>query len=133
MEKHEMTAREFAKAQKRMCNYVRAACGVCPFCSECGNDLSERGIEIVEQWLAAHPEPKPTIFVPDEIVRVTTIEMTQVVPKWFIESLGNRELTKDETEKYKDGLRELFMLHFDPDDLHIKVQQFITKSHEEEV
>lgn len=131
MEKHEMTAREYLRAQKRMCNYVRAACDVCPFCSECGNDISERGIEVVEQWAAAHPEPKPTIFVPDEIVRITTIEMTQVVPKEFIEAIGNQEFTQKEIEGFRSALRELFKNRYDPDDIHVKIQQFITKGHEQ--
>ena len=131
--KHEMTAREFLKAKDRMCNYVRGACGLCPFYSECGSDLSEYGIAIVEKWAAKHPEPKPTMFVPDEITRVTTIEMTQIVPDHFLDAIGHRELTEDEIEKLEDGIRELFKLNYSPDDLHIKVQQFVTKCHEEEI
>ena len=133
MEKHDMTAREFLKAKDRMCNYVRGACGLCPFCSECGSELSEYGIAIVEKWAAEHPEPKPTMFVPDEITRVTTIEMTQIVPKHFLDAIGHRELAKDELADFEDGFREYLMQFYRPDDLHIKVQQFVTKCHEEEI
>ena len=134
--KREMTAREYLRAMKRVrdeCLHSYTPCKDCRLFHVCTCDGTkaeiEHAVSTLEEWLAAHPEPKPTIFVPDEIVRVTTIEMTQIVPK---ELIGNHEIMQDKIEKFKNGLHEFFRFVYYPDDLHIKVQQLVTKGHEEE-
>ena len=142
--KHEMTAREYAKQRARLCSTLDT-CRICPLsqaaeikdvtmgCILFQRDYPDEAVRLVEDWAMEHPEPKPTIFVPDEIVRVTTIEMTQIIPKEFFEVVSNRELTQEEIEGFRSRLRELLKNRYYPDDLRIKVQQFITKGHEEDV
>lgn len=90
-------------------------------------------VKTIERTSERHSNPqKRTVLVPDEIVRVTTIEITEVVPQGFCELIG-REMTEWEIAEYKHRVRDVIIENFGHDDMHINVQQFITKCHEEEV
>lgn len=88
-------------------------------------------VNTIERMETKHPEPKRTALVADEIVRVTTIEVTEVIPQEFCELMG-REMTEQEISSFKRKARNYLREYFSCDDLHIKVQQFVTKCHEEE-
>ena len=133
MEKREMTAREYVRAQKRMCKSFPHCGGEkrCPFFDECGSKLTERGIEIVEKWAAEHPEetlvplgkniyfdPKHRI-VADEITEVYTFEIT-----YIDENGGLRGITSENVMKNRLNADDVKL---------VRAQQFITKSHEEEM
>ena len=145
--KHEMTAREFAIQFNRMCN-AEKDCTRCPLgkakgwrlCRDYQITHPEETVSAVEKWAAKHPEetleqvgdgiyldPKHRI-VADEVTRVYTLELTQV-------GVSERE-TGDLMALGQDIANEFAAkaYPYNVDDVRcIRAQQFITKSHEEEV
>lgn len=136
--KKELTIREWLKARDRMCN-DQERCHDCPASYYCKGykDIPEEVIDIVEQWATEHPEetleqigdgiffdPKHRL-VPDEVVQVFTFEATKISPKE-----DGPEWMDYAKEYYADVIRD--RLGFD-DVRCIRVQQFITKAHEEEL
>lgn len=125
--KKEMNIREWLKARDRMCN-DQERCHDCPASYYCKGykDIPEEVIDIVEQWAAEHPEPKRTRLEADETVNVFTIEVTRI---------GHCEYSQDEKEMAGRTLAYLIRSNIPSvdDAVCIRAQQFITKSHEEEV
>ena len=147
--KHEMTAREYAYQRARVCKMAHG-CVRCPLgvaalrenkiCAEFQRDYPEEAVRLIEEWAAEHPEetleplgdniyfdPKHRI-VADEVVRVFTVEITQV---------GETEYTEEYLKCLGQAIADEFAAKAYPyniDDVKcVRAQQFITKCHEEEV
>ena len=137
MEKHEMTAREFIKERRRLCN--ASDCDrSCPIFQECGNyDITERCVDIVEKWAERHPE---TLLVPvgdgiyfDPKHRIVPDEMTRAMTVVFTFNNYEEELSPEELKEYGARFERELKWHMSADDIHvIDVKQFVTKCHEEE-
>lgn len=139
---------DLIKARRRMCRSME--CDDCPLhfvtCCFDGNlediDDLDRIIRTVKEWDAAHPvleplgdniyfDPKHRI-VPDEITRVYTIEVTYVEKGgrvWGEEKM--KDWRKDVAPQWLKWIGKAFA---GADDVKCaKVQQFVTKCHEEEI
>ena len=127
--KHEMTAREYVRTAKRICQASYSCNTNCPLYNECGSDLTERGIKIAEKWLEHHPEhaPRKTVLVPDEIVNELTFEATYVDKRGVELSPEAKEMRMG---FYTDLVREALP---NADSVRcVRLQQFVTKAHEED-
>lgn len=135
---------DLIEARNRMCDSMEG-CSICPllgapcdFASCRDIDDLDRIIRTVKEWDAAHPvleevgkgiyyDPKNRI-VPDEITRVYTIEVTYVIKDGHVH---DEEITKQWRKAIAPDLIDRFP---EADDVKcVKVQQLITKCHEEEV
>lgn len=81
----------------------------------------------VEQWDKAHPAPKHTLYIPDEIVNEVTFEAT------YVDKAGVLLSEEGEKERMKllEGLVKPALPNADSVRC-VKIQQFVTKGHEEE-
>ena len=145
-----MNAIEFLKAQVRFCDSYRE-CDKCPLrdladahdlgsCHGLDARYPEELVAIVEKWAAEHPEetleqvgdgiyfdPMHRI-VADEVVRVFTLEVTTVGEKEY-----NDKMLMECGRNIADEFAESAYPYRVDEARCIRAQQFITKSHEEEV
>lgn len=132
------------KARERMCKSIDcedcpARFAVCRFDSCDDIDALDRLIRTIEEWDAAHPaleevgkgiyyDPKHRI-VPDEITRVYTLEVTYV-------DKGNCVWGGEKMKEWREIIVPTLIDNAFPnaDDVKcVKIQQFITKAHEEDI
>ena len=142
--KHEMTAREFAIQFNRMCN-AEADCGECPLgkakdytlCRDYQITHPIETVSIVEKWAAEHPE-ETLEQVADGIYydpkhRIVA-DATTVVLDIQVTITGRKEYNSDELEIIGEGVaKDISNMQIVQNAQHVGTQQFITKSHEEEL
>lgn len=138
---HNAIIKQFMRKFTALCASHNEGCGDCPFnersCApDCCTPLEWGGdadnvIAIVERWYEEH---KRKVFVPDEIVLTTTIEITEIWDRPKIELSGGREYTQAELDDWKKYVESWVHGRFDLrgtlNDLHVNVSQIITKGHE---
>ncbi|MBR5948626.1 MAG: hypothetical protein IKZ82_08300 [Clostridia bacterium] len=126
-----MEAKKFLSELKRLC-LTQATCATCDLdkyqcpCAGCDYESDiDSIVAYVEEWSRQHPLPRFTRIEADEVVRVYTFEATDIV-----EAEADPKDLKATAARFAACIKE----RYDFDDvICTKVQQSITRFHEEEI